>query len=94
MENIERLIVDMKESLERDMQSGFSRIEKLLDEANARFDVQSARLDRHGALLQTGSRWTNRMNQWSEKVDAALNVRDKQIADLRARIERLENRGT
>jgi hypothetical protein len=31
---------------------------------------------------------------WSEKVDAALNVRDKQIAELRARIERLENRGT
>ena len=56
MENVTRLIIHMKESLERDMQFGFSRIEQRLDDMSARFDAQAARLDRHGALLQTGSR--------------------------------------
>ena len=94
MDNIGQLIIDVKESLERDFNRLFTHMNQRFDEIDARFDAQAARLDRHGALLQTGSRWTNRMNQWSEKVDAVLDVRDKQIAELRARIERLENRGT
>jgi hypothetical protein len=85
--NLERLIVDVKESLGGDL-------ERLFSQMNQRFDEVNARLDAQGALLQTGSRWTNRMNKWSEKIDAALDVHDKQIADLRTRIERLENRGS
>jgi hypothetical protein len=54
-------------------------------------DTQAARLDRHSALLQTGSRWTNRMNQWAEKVDAALEVKDKQIAQLSEPVRKLED---
>lgn len=92
MEHLEKLIVDFKESLEREldglrqeMRSGFARIE-------VRFDTQAARMDRHGALLQTGSRWTNRMNNWAEKVDQALENKNREIADLRARLEKLEER--
>jgi hypothetical protein len=83
MSNIERLITDMKESLEREIREGFSQV-------TTRFDTQAARLERHGALLQTGSRWTNRMNAWAEKIDAAMEARDREIAELRARLERLE----
>jgi len=45
-------------------------------------------------LIQTGSRWTARMNDWSEKIDAALEQKDKEIAALVERIEKLErNKG-
>jgi hypothetical protein len=30
------------------------------------------------------------MNEWPEKIDSALDVRDKQIADLTRRVEKLE----
>jgi hypothetical protein len=81
--NLEQLLIDFKESLEREIQSMGSRI---LD----RFDTQVLRLDRQGALIQTGSRWTNRMNEWSEKVDTALERKDREIIDLTKRIEKLE----
>ncbi len=96
MEHLEKLIVDVKESLEREfragldevrqeMRSGFARIE-------VRFDTQAARMDRHASLLQTGSRWTNRMNNWAEKIDQALETKDREIAELRLRLEKLERR--
>jgi hypothetical protein len=42
--------------------------------------------------LQTGNRWVGRMNGWSEKVDQALETKDHEIAELRARLEKLERR--
>lgn len=84
LNNPERLLIDFKESLERDIQS-------LRDLITTRFDTQAARLERQGALIQTGSRWTSRMGDWSEKVDAALEQKDKQIAELIRRIEKLES---
>jgi hypothetical protein len=83
--NLEQLITDMKESLEREMRAGFEAI-------TTRFDNQAARLERQGALLQTGSRWTNRMNEWAEKVDLALETKDREIAELRTRLDKLERR--
>jgi hypothetical protein len=32
----------------------------------SRFDIQASRLDRQAALIQTGSRWINRMNDWAD----------------------------
>jgi hypothetical protein len=87
MEQIETLLVDLKEkmgSLKRQMQKGF-------DGLNARFDTQALRLDRHAALIQTGSRWTARMNERSEKVDAALEEKCQQIADLTDRIRKMRS---
>ena len=52
-ESLEREIHGVKESLEREMREGFAQV-------NTRFDTQSARVDRHAGLLQTGSRWTAR----------------------------------
>jgi hypothetical protein len=90
--DLEHLLLDVKESLERelgglrqDMQLGFSQL-------NARFDTQAARLDRHAGLWQAGTRWSSRMDAWAEKVDAALEARDREIADLRERLIKLERR--
>lgn len=65
------LLTDVKESLER-------QIENL----SSRFDAQAIRLDRQAAMLQTGSRWTNRMIAWSEKVDVQLDKRIQEIGEV------------
>ncbi len=77
------LITSVKESLERE-------IHALGEGIFSRFDTQSARLERQGALIQTGSRWTARMNDWAEKVDSALEEKDRQVAELAARVAKLE----
>jgi hypothetical protein len=48
LDNIERLLVDFKESLERDIQG-------LRELITTRFDTQAARLDRQDDRFQTGS---------------------------------------
>ena len=78
-----RLVTDLKESLERQINAGF-------EDMATRFDTQSNRLDRQAALIQTGSRWTNRMNDWAENVDVALEKKNQEIAELRIRLEKIE----
>ena len=64
------------------MHAGFTRM-------NERFDVIETRMNRHGALIQTGARWTTRMSAWSEQIDRFLSELDKKIADLEQRIRNL-----
>jgi gas vesicle protein len=75
------LLTEFKESLERELHG-----------IRDRLDAQTIRLERQGALIQTGSRWTTRITDWSEKVDSLLDQQAKDIADLRRRISDLENR--
>ena len=89
-EQVVRLLTDIKESLQREFQSLEKKIDQRFNELNTRFDTQAGRLERQGALIQTGSRWTSRMTDWSETVDKALEKKDQQITDLIRRIERLE----
>jgi len=84
-DRLENLMMDLKESLEREMREGFQTMA-------VRLENQSSRLDRHAALWQTGHRWSGRMDQWAERVDASLEVKDRQIAELRERIERIEKK--
>ena len=84
-DRLETLMIELKESLEREMREGFQAMA-------TRFDNQASRLDRHAALWQTGHRWSGRMDQWAERVDTALDIKDRQIAELRERIERLEKK--
>lgn len=83
--HLESLITDLVGSLEREMHEGLAAI-------NTRFDTQAARMERQGALLQAGSRWSTRKNGWAEKVDAALEEKDREVADLRERVKRLEDK--
>jgi len=80
-----RLTTDLKESLERQINTGF-------EDMASRFDAQSMRLDRQAALIQAGSRWTNRMNDWAENVDVALEKKSQEIAELRTRLEKIDGR--
>jgi hypothetical protein len=77
------LITEVKESLERQMNHRF-------DGLDARFEAQANRLDRQGALIQTGSRWSTRMTTWAERVDVALDKKSEQIIDLHKRIDKTE----
>jgi hypothetical protein len=46
-------------SVSNEMAEGFKAV-------TSRFDIQASRLDRQAALIQTGSRWINRMNDWAD----------------------------
>jgi predicted nucleic acid-binding Zn-ribbon protein len=83
--NLERLIVDVKESLETEMQSGFSAL-------NTKLDDISIRLDRHAGLLRSGGQRIVRLDDWAEKVDKSLEAKDREIAELRERVIRLEQK--
>jgi len=84
-ERLTQLISSVSESLHREMHDGFRQI-------NQRFDLMETRLNRHGALLQTGARWTARMSAWSEETDKLPLDRDKRIADLEQRVQDLERK--
>ena len=92
MENLEKLIVDLKDSLERELAGLRSDVQQGVGQLNSRFDTQAARLERHAGLWQTGARWSSRMDAWAEKVDAALEAKNREIAELRERLQRLERR--
>ena len=78
-EQLAHLISGVSDSLHREMHEGFARVTE-------RFDMMATRLDRHGALLQTGSRWSARMTDWSEQIDRQQEDRDKKLADLEKRV--------
>jgi predicted nucleic acid-binding Zn-ribbon protein len=89
-DNLERLFVDIKESLETEMgglktqmQSGFSSL-------NTKLDDISIRLDRQAGLLRAGGQRIVRLDDWAEKVDKSLEAKDRDIAELRERVIRLE----
>jgi hypothetical protein len=91
-DNLERLMVDIKESLEAEMgglntqmQSGFASV-------NTKLDDMSTRLDRQAGLLRTGGQRIARLDDWAEKVDKSLEAKDREIAELRDRVIRLEQR--
>jgi RNA binding exosome subunit len=57
--HIERLIEDLSASFQRETNRVLARMEQRFDELGVRFGDQAARLDRQGALIQSGSRWTH-----------------------------------
>jgi predicted nucleic acid-binding Zn-ribbon protein len=83
--NLERLIVDVKESLETEMKTGFTSL-------NTKMDDISIRLDRHAGLLRSGGQRIVRLDDWAEKVDKSLEAKDREIAELRERVIRLEQK--
>ena len=80
------------EDLDRAVHAIIAEISTFREEMTQRFDDQSIRLNRHGGLLQTGNRAVVRLHEWSEKVDASLEAKHKEIAELRARIAQIEAR--
>ena len=88
-DNLERLMVDIKESLETEMgglnnqmQSGFASV-------NTKLDDMSTRLDRQAGLLRTGGQRIARLDDWAEKVDKSLEAKDRACDPARAEEVRL-----
>ena len=74
-----------------EMTASFSaEVQDLRTDVTERFDAQAARLDRQGALWQTGSRWSARMDAWAEKVDANAEAAQKDLAEIRRRLAEVE----
>lgn len=92
MQDLERLIIDLKDSLEREMGTLRQDVQHGFAQLNSRFDTQATRLDRHAGLWQAGTRWSSRMDAWAEKIDAALEAKDREIAELRERLLKLERK--
>jgi hypothetical protein len=72
VDRIEQVIVDLKDSLEREIGNVGQTMREGFTQVTNRFDDQGARLERHVGLWQTGARWSARMDAWAEKVDASL----------------------
>lgn len=92
MEHLEQLLLDVKESLEREIRSVQQNVRDGFAQMTTRFDTQSARLDRHAGYWQAGTRWSSRMDVWAEKIDSALEAKDREIAELRERVNKLERK--
>ena len=92
MSSIEQLILDLKEGLEREIRQVKESMEQGFAQVNTRLDTQAARLERHAGMWQAGTRWSSGMDTWAEKVDGALEVKDREIADLRERLIKLERK--
>jgi hypothetical protein len=84
-EQLAHLISGISESLHREMHEGFTRV-------TDRLDLMEARLNRHGAMLQTGARWSARMTEWSERIDQLQDSREKRIVELERRVRNLERK--
>jgi chromosome segregation ATPase len=84
-QNTERVIALLQDNLER--------LDSRQDSFLARFDNQSDRLDRQAGLLQTGRVWTVRTDSRIDKVESALEEKDRQIDAISERVRRLEERG-
>jgi hypothetical protein len=75
--NLEKLMMDTKECLDWELHS-------LRDEVLSRLDPQAGRCQT--LLWETGRRCSDGMDIWAAKIEAALETKDRQIADLAGRI--------
>lgn len=95
-ESIKDLGVRMEQSIERLitlLQDNLDRLDSRHDNYIARFDNQADRLDRQTGLLNTGRIWTSRADARIDKLESALEEKDRQIDAISERVRRLENRG-
>jgi hypothetical protein len=77
-------------SLESEMRQEFADLRREMALLHEKFDRQDARLSRHGGLLNGGARQITRLVEWSEKVDEMMTTRDAKIAEMDARLRKLE----
>ena len=84
-QNLETLIVSMKESFERELKQEVSPMKDALQRIEAR-------LARQGGILQGGTRQVSRLITWSEDIDQMIAERDLKIEELSRRVGKLEGK--
>jgi hypothetical protein len=88
-ERIERLLLEFKESLTRQIRRLNPSIGTGFSDILAKMDRQGARLDRQLTAMEVSC-----LTAWARQVDRRLAEQDREIADLRRRLDRLESNGS
>jgi hypothetical protein len=83
--SLEKLILDVKESLERGVHS-------FRDEVIGRLDRIDATLTNHGKLIAAGTRTIAGFTEWTSKADADYACLLAELAALTKRVDELEKR--
>jgi hypothetical protein len=91
-DNILRLVTDVKEGLEREVQGLGRDMHDGFADITVRLDKMATRLDHHSNQLLAGTRRIVGLTEWTERFDKALDVRDRQLMDLTERVRRLEQK--
>ena len=87
--NLKAEMAAMKEDLLEHIHGVGAQLHTQLQEVVDRMD---ARLDRHGGLLQGGSRAIARMIEWTETADTTLSRYDRRLAEFERRLEQIEKK--
>lgn len=84
-------VVRLIEGLSNEISELRAELRNAIERIETMVQIQGGRLERHGALLQTGSRWTARMNRWFENNDRMLAIMDERNERLEQRLRKLES---
>jgi hypothetical protein len=97
--NLNQLLIDLKESLEREMREGFARIYQRFDQVAQRFQALEARQDRTDAtltLIQIQTAGMSKSLADAERIDSRMTAtqmaQQQMINDLARRVAKLEQR--
>ena len=89
-ETVVKLIEDMKESLEREIQTGFEKVEKQFEQVNRRFDQINARLVRVNSVWKVARDWGRSVDEHDIQSDQVIAQLVRQVASLEERLSKIE----
>ena len=87
--NLNAEMAAMKEDLREHIHGVGAQLHTQFQEVVDRMD---ARLDRHGGLLQGGSRAITRMIEWTESADTTFSRYDRRLAEFERRLDQIEKK--
>lgn len=99
MKSLEQLLIDMKESLEREMREGFARIDRRFDQVDQRLEAAERPLDRietSVAAIQLHTAGMSKSLAEAERLDSRMTAtqmaQQQAIDDLARRVSKREQR--
>ncbi len=87
-----KLLEELKESLEREVKALDENVERGFDQLNSRFDTQAQRLNRLNTAWSIARPWSHEVDEWRDRMERLIEIKDRQILDLTRRIDALERR--
>ena len=91
MKFIENLFRSLESEMNHRFEAMSQEVNQRFDKNDARLDLLNARMDRIGGLVNGGSRALARLAEWSERQDQFQVNTSRSLADLDARLRRLES---
>jgi hypothetical protein len=84
------LITEMKESLEREVQSGFEKMEHRFEKMEHRFDQMNARLVRVDSVWKVARDWGRSVDEHDIQSDRVIANLVRQVASFEERLSKIE----